>query len=110
MITPAYLKLSLGLAFLVFNGCMAMGLPGVGHHGAHDEQPIGRTIMRQLHTERAEIDLEIPPLLTEKSATISVSLSAPQRGGSISGALVVFTIQRIDHPLPGNENTAFVVS
>ena len=92
---PFYL---LGIGFLVLNGCMAMGVPGMRHHASHEGRSPGRTVIRQLHAESADIDLVIPPLLAGIEATISVELSAPQDGDPIPGAQVVFTVQRSDRP------------
>ena len=88
---------------LVLNGCMAMGFPGMGHHGAQPGRSVGRTVIRQLHTESAEINLEIPPLFVGEEATITVGLGALQGGAPISDALVTFRFQRIDRTLSGSE-------
>lgn len=90
---PIYL---FGIYLLFFSGCMAMGVRGMEHHASREGRSMGRTVIRQLHTESAKINLEIPPLFAGERATVSVTLSAPQYGTSISDALVIFTTQRID--------------
>lgn len=77
------------LSGMLMGGCMAMGMPGMGHRG---EGAGSESVVVRHSAGDVKAVLEIPPLAVERSAVLSLRLSRATDGLPITGAQVTMKI------------------
>ena len=86
----------IGLSVLSFNGCMMMGMRGMGGSSSHPNQRPGKTFVKELIDSNVRITLEVPPLMEREVSTFSVRINETESGNPVSGSKVTFMIRQID--------------
>ena len=86
----------IGLSVLSFNGCMMMGMRGMGGSSSHPNQRPGKTLVKELIDSNVRITLEIPPLMVKQVSTFSVRINETMSGNPVSGLKITFKIRKID--------------
>jgi hypothetical protein len=88
----------IGLGVLSLNGCMMMGMRGMGGSSSHPNQRPGKTLVKELINSNVRITLEVPPPMVREVSTFSVRINETTSGNPVSGSKVTFKIYQIDRP------------
>lgn len=92
-----YALLIVGILALPLSGCM-MAMHGMDHGPSHQRQGHARTIEKEIPEKDARLTLDVPPISTGDEATLVLSASRIQDGTPITGAKVVFLVERLQEP------------
>ncbi len=65
----------IGLSVLSLNGCMMMGMRGMGGSSSHPNQMPGKTFVKELIDSNVRITLEVPPLMVREASTFSLRIN-----------------------------------
>ena len=97
----------LGTSILSLSGCMAMGMHGMEHGSAHQEQHAGKSVFEEARLGDLTLSLEVPPLSAGIESTLSVKVSRISNGEPVSGAKVTVAISQFTPPAGHHSTTLF---
>lgn len=97
----------LGTSILSLSGCMAMGMCGMEHGSAHQEQHASNAVFEEAHLGDLTISLEVPPLPAGVESTLSVKVIHTSSGEPVSGAEVTIAISQLTPPAGHHPATLF---
>ncbi len=83
----------LGIFSLPLSGCM-MGMRGMDHGSSHQMQGHAKTGEKEITETDARLSLDVPPVSTDKETTLVLTVSRIREGKPITGAKVIFLIER----------------
>ncbi len=86
----------IGLSVLSLNGCMMMGMRGMGSSSSHPNQMPSKAFVKEFIDSNIRITLEVPPLMVREVSTFSVRINEIRSGNPVSGSKVTFMIRQID--------------
>ncbi len=86
----------IGLSVLSLNGCMMMGMHGMGGSSSHPNHGSGKTFVKEFIDSNVRITLEVPPLMVREVSTFFVRINETRSGNPVSGSKVTFMIRQID--------------
>lgn len=86
----------IGLSVLSLNGCMWMGMRGMGGYSSHSNQGPGKTFVKEFIDSNVRITLEVPPLMVRELSTFYVRINEIRSGNPVSASKVTFMIRQID--------------
>ncbi|MBI2502425.1 MAG: FixH family protein [Candidatus Latescibacteria bacterium] len=97
----------LGVSTLSLSGCMAMGMCGMEHGAAHQEQHASKAVFEEAHLGDVTVSLEVPPLSVGIESTLSVKVSHISSGEPVSGAKVTVAVSQLTPPAGHHPATLF---
>lgn len=97
----------LGTSILSLSGCMAMGMHGMEHGSAHQEQHASKAVFEEARLGDVTISLEVPPLPVGVESTLSVKVSHTASGEPMSGVKVTIAISHLTPPAGHHPATLF---
>ncbi len=92
-----YALLIVGILALALSGCM-MAMHGMDHGSSHQMQGHARTIEKEIPEADARLSLDVPLISAGDEATLILTTSRIQDGTPITGAKVVFLVERMQQP------------
>ncbi len=93
-----YTLLIIGILTLPLSGCMA-AMHGTNQGSSHQMQGHARTIEKEIPETDTRLSLDVPPISTGDEATLILTASRIQDGTPITGAKVVFHVERMQPPV-----------
>ncbi len=98
-----------GITTVSLSGCM-MWMHGMDHGPSHQMPERAKTIEKEIPEKDARLTLDVPSLSAGEEATLVLTVSRIRNGAPLTGASVVFLIERLRQPAAGHADFDIVTS